>query len=115
MNPKILISFICLFAVFFLIPLDARADDLPPAVVSTDGRPASKDIMMDDETPSETFCDYSEFIGQSPEKAKKSDRLDGLYVRILNHDQMVTMEYKEGRVNLILDEDDDKIASVTCG
>ncbi|MEK7801998.1 MAG: I78 family peptidase inhibitor [Pseudomonadota bacterium] len=115
MKHIILINFICLFAALFFIVAEAQADDLPPAIISVDGHPAPKDIMMDDETPSETFCDYSEFIGLSPEKAKKSERFDGLFVRVLRHDEAVTMEYREDRVNFILDKDNSLIANVTCG
>ena len=59
-------------------------------------------------------CDYSDLIGQTPDAVDKSRFPADATVRVLKPDQMVTMEYMFGRINLRVD-DAGVIESVTCG
>lgn len=65
-------------------------------------------------------CDASkvqDVIGQPPTSAlqeRARAAAGAQVVRVLKHDQVVTMEFREGRLNLTLDPAG-RIASATCG
>jgi hypothetical protein len=71
-------------------------------------------------SPSPASCDASKaqsLLGQAAtsELAAEAQRLTGAdTVRWLRPDQIVTMEYREGRLNIVIDEAN-RVAAIRCG
>lgn len=80
----------------------------PPVSVSSEGHRAE---TYQDYPP--THYDYKDLVGQKAEDVDRSVFGNTIFVRILKPNQMVTMEYREDRVNLNVDENG-VILSVAC-
>ncbi len=82
--------------------------------------PARKDLVdaenQNDPAPEEdtNACLYPEVIGKKPDEVMTGHFPDDAFIRVLQPGQMVTMEYRFGRINLNVD-DNGVIVSVTCG
>lgn len=100
-----LFSILCALFVLSLSP--ALADGPAPIVDNNIGN---------DPAPVEdkNACLYPEVIGQKPDDVMKGHFPDDAFIRVLQEGQMVTMEYREGRINLTVDKNG-IITSVTCG
>lgn len=83
---------------------------------SSAGTPSIKMTITNNAQPgSKTAeCNFDDFIGRPVKEVTENARFLGRQIRILGEDDMVTMEYLEGRVNLITNKAG-IITSITCG
>lgn len=95
---------------------------LAPSLSMADGDPAEtisskpsieQPQQVDVPAPASTACNFDHLIGKKDTEIDRTEFGDRV-VRSLKPNQMVTMEYLEGRINLQID-DNGIIKAVTCG
>ena len=100
-------TFSILCALLLLSVTAAQADGSAPIV---DNNLGNEVTPVEDKNA----CLYPEVIGQKPDDVAKEHFPADAFIRVLQEGQPVTMEYREGRINLNVDKNG-IITSVTCG